>query len=440
MTDHIDRRSALRLIGAAAAAGLAGCAENQNGGEPGNETEVTSTTDEPDTSTGDGQSLEVTEVDVDVDGQLSLRGALDDELLIIGRQDVADIVNYGGESDQPLYEVDEFVPVDDGVAYKAMDEVEDNGRTTLESVIISGGEELFRKSDGEAPQFNDLQVYDSLEGEAIWVDRKDQPGTIMHGEEAIETAYDEVRSVTVIGDAIGYIGVEDRDGFAYADAIKVGEETVADLDGFAAALTDIDGQPAYIGSTNDGKTVVFDGQQIGNDYTRRGDGRFEDVFELDGKLGFIANVASDRMENPERDREEVLWYDGEEIARHDRINAPKNTEVGTSLTGSRLTRVDGDLCYVFTDEQGTSSTDEAVYGGVMKGGELFEYGNNPSLVIDVEGTPAYRVNTEEGDVVVYGDQQTEAFAEDGIGGPIEADGTLYVQAEVDGEEKVLQVQ
>ncbi len=433
----MDRRTVLQLMGATAAAGLAGCSGNQDGNENGTTTDGPASTDDGGTTTGGGgQVLEVTEVDIDVDGEIVLRGALGDELLIIGNSDEGEIVNYAGESDDPLYNVNgDFVPVDDGVAYKAIDQFQENGTMIRESVVMSGGEELYRKSDGEQPRINDIVIYDSSDGEALWVDQKDRPGTIMHGDEAIETAYDEVKSVTTIDGELSYIGQEQRDGYTVEDAAVVGDETIAEFDGVAGWLTDIDGEPAYMRSSDNGDVLVFRGQELGGEYTTRRSGEFKDVFELNGSLGFIAEVAPDRMENSSRDQEQALWYDGEEVARHDRIRAPKNSEVSLDMT-----HVNGNLCYVFTDSQGTGESDGEVYGGVMFGDELLEPGNDTSLVVDVEGTPAYSLTTDEGDKIVYGDQETDTYGEDTVSQPVEAGGTLYFTADMDGGRKIFQVQ
>lgn len=437
MTRQMDRRTVLQLMGATAAAGLAGCSGNQDGNGNGTTTDGPTSTDDGGTTTeGDGQALEVTEVDVDVDGDIALRGALDDELLIVGNSDDGEIVNYAGESDDLFHNVEgDFVPVDDGVAYKAIDQFQDNGTMVREMVLMSGGEELYRKSDGERPRSGDIEIYDSLDGEPLWVDQKDRPGTIMHGEEAIETAYDEVKDVTTIDGEISFIGQEQQDGYTVEDAAVVGDETIEEFDRSAGWLTDIDGEPAYMRSTDNGRVVVFQGQELGGEYTAQKGGTFKDVFELNGSLGFVAEVAPDKMENTGRDQEQALWYDGEEIARHDRIRTPNHTEVGLDMS-----HVDGNLAYIFTDSQGTDGSDGAVHGGVMYGDELLEPGNDPSLVVGVEGTPAYSLTTEEGDTVVYGDQETDTYGEDAVGQPVEAGGTLYFPADVDGERKIFQVQ
>ena len=423
MAQPICRRSFLQIIGAGSAVGLAGCSgtrdTNSNGDGAGG---------------SESRTFDVSEVPIDIDN-ITLRGVLDDELLITGEQDGGEVVNYAGESDEPLHNVHgDFVPVDGGVAYKAIDEVEKNGTAIREYIIVSGGEELYRNSDGERPRLNDIEIFDSLDGKAVWVDHKNRPGTIIHGTESIETDYDELRSVTTIGGEIGYIGQERRDGYSVTDAVVLDGEVLENFEQGGGGLTNIAGEPAYVRSTDGGEVIVFQGQQFGAEYTSERAGRIRNLFELDGRPAFIASVAPDKMEVPEREEEYVLWHDETEIARHDRIKGPNFSELGPHVT-----YVEGDISYQFDDEHGRFASDGGVIGGVMYGGELLAPGKNPSVVIGVDGVTAYSVEVEgDEEQVIYGEQNSEIY--ESVGQPVAANDTLNFAATVEGERKILQAQ
>lgn len=431
------RRSILRVVGVTTAASLAGCnsaqeGDGNNANDPSSDqgTDAQSADDDTETFDGTRETLDVSEVDIPIGEDWvhwNLRDALADELLIVARTDEVEVVQYAGETNRGFHNVHgDFTAVDSGVAYKAIDELERDGQVVREWVIMSGGDELYRKDDGERPRTGDIQIYGAMDGEPLWIDRKDAPGTIRKGLETIETSYDEVNSLAFIDGELGYIGHEARDGYTVADAVVIGGEVVADVEGTVYGLTDVNGDPAYVESTTDGDTVVYQGNRFGGEYTTRSRGELGDIFELDDALGFVATVAESKMENPDYEQEQVLWYDGDVIARHHTID--------------RYGAVNGRIWYSFRDRKEPGNPDSDFTSGIMWDGELLAPDRDPSLVHDINGTPTYSIETDDGNSrkIIYGNQETEDY--DRIGTIVEKDGRLYFEAEIDGKQTILKEQ
>lgn len=256
----------------------------------------------------------------------------------------------------------------------------------------------------------------------------------MQGTEGIETPYGQVGDITLIDGELGYLGLQDQGGYFVVDAVVIGGEVYESIEGDASWLTEIDGEPAYVKSTSNGEAVFYQEEQYGAEYTSRRGGSIGPIFELNSKLGFVATVAENKMEKPDREEEQVLWYDGDEVGRHRAIDLASPT-----LGKSYATYVDGKISYRFRDEQ-PSDPDTDLTSGVMYGGEELASERNPSRVYDINGKPTYSIDTTagEGKKIVYGSQETTSYED--IVTFVDVNGTLYFQAESGGEKKIFREQ
>lgn len=121
----MNRRSVLQAMGVTAGVSLAGCSSNQNGS--GNGTNG---------SSNGGGKFSSSEINPQLRGRMLLRDVIDDEILIFGIEDGREVVHYAGKTYPPVDGIDgDFVPTDKGVAYKAFDRVEVEGRSSTKANI-----------------------------------------------------------------------------------------------------------------------------------------------------------------------------------------------------------------------------------------------------------------------------------------------------------------
>lgn len=401
MTRDIDRRSVLKGIGTAAAVGLAGCSSSQDETTPeGTEQDGRETNDGTNEEENEGQTSGPLEMEEVATGDIDQAAGIDGTLTYTTAGGNQQVVH--GDAEFPAFDAiergqvpfDDYVSVDDSIAYHGIDT--NNG--TIEEVIMVGDEELYRETVDASADPNEVEpsatLWDALDGEAIWSEATDQryPSSFMIGEEQIDPDFDGVGDVQVIGDEVAFTGWRrEENGIWQTEAVVKGGEVIEDfsdtqLAGFGG-LEGIAGTAAYVKDEGNGVFIQYGDQEIGGQYTNRSSGEFAWVGEIDGSLAFVAEVARDKIES-DRIREQALWHDGEEIDRYESIDDD----------GSAIAKTDAGLAYSFSDSD-TS--------GIVIGDTVEEYVEAPSDVASVGGTPAYDAPGDDGQVVVFGDDQTD---------------------------------
>jgi len=427
-----SRRSLLRALGATATATLAGCnalrnnntpdsTDNQDDNTPSGQDESTTPPEDSDQeaeATEDADELALAE---EAAGRIKYATAVDTVLTYAtggGRQRVV----YGGNEERSFAEVSEvFYRVDGGVAYVGFDREDE----TAYNYIMSGGDELTRfPSPDPTGVYNRAagNLFDALNGEPLWAtwDPEDEkPTSFMHGTTEIEPNYEAIDNVSAVGDEIGFVAYESTDSASewQPSAIVVGDAVVEELDPLwrFQPLRGIAGEPTYVKDEGDGSYIQHGDEQVGGSYTVRGDGEFMWIGELDGNLAFIAEVAEDKISDPDRSEEQALWYDGTEIARYEEIG---------NTTDEQVAIVDDGVAYQFSD------TDSR---GLAVGDNVIEDEISPSQVASIDGDVAYNVFTEDGSAVVYQGQQTEPYND--IKNIFELDGDLAFLAQHEEEQR-----
>ncbi len=395
----VTRRSALYAISAAGTAAIAGCSALQESNEPSQDDGTTpengdtpDSGDEPE-STSDPEELDAVESDVAYQGSPGRLLNVGDGLLVTWRDEQEELegLSYRGEILGGFHNVHTpFVPVDGGVAYRVNEVVNENsnGVKEIEWVLRSGGNELYRWPPDNESRVNDIQLEGAADGKPLWVNKREDPHVLMHGDEPLSTEYDGYRSVTTIGGEIAYVGMEDKDGYMVGDAVVLGGKVIEDLDGSSTVLRDVGGDVCLYRATSEGYVLELNGERFGGEYTTRENSGFEYVFDLDGRLGFITNVPEDQREDPEED-EQVLWYDGNEVARHEAIGVTRPS----GISGVEL--IDGTITYNARDEGGWKIIQ--VDGNVLAGPEHYS-----SKIQEFNNKPLYSIETEDGQALVHG--------------------------------------
>jgi hypothetical protein len=402
MTRDIDRRSVLKGLGTAAVVGLAGCSSSQDETTPENESDPTGSTDGQ-TTTEDDEPAGPLEMEEVATGDIGHATGVNGEVVYTTEGGGQRVV-YGGEESPAFDEIrrglgetfNEYVDTDDGVAYHGIN----RGGGTVETVIMSGDQGLYRESIEQtsgADPAPTATLWDSVDGEAIWSEITDQKyhSGFTIGDESVDPDFDGVSAVRSIDGDVTFVGWEKGDDDRwYSQELVKGGSTAVDLssDGetFGRNLEDVGGTPAFVKSTRDGEVLQYGDQEVGGQYTRPGDGEIRWHGELNGDLAFVATVARDVREQ-EGLSEFVLWHDGEEVATHESINV--------NVHGNQIAATDEGLAYAFR-EDGASK--------VKVGDTAEEYIIGPSWVRSIDGTAAYDIPTENGEAVLYGEEQTDS--------------------------------
>ena len=420
----ITRRSTLYALSAAGTAAIAGCSALEESNEPGQD----DGTAPENGDSSDSEELEAIESDVAYQGSPGRLLNVGDGLLVAWRDEQEELegLSYRGEILDGFHNVHApFVPVDGGVAYRVNEVVNENsnGVKQFEWVLRSGGNELYRWLPNNESRLNDIQLEGATDGKPLWVNKREDPHVLMHGDEPLSTEYDGYGDVTTIGGEIAYVGMEDKDGNMVSDAVVLGGEVIENLDGSSTLLRDVGGEVCLYRATSEGYVLELNGQEFGGQYTTRENSGFEYVFDLGGRLGFITDVPEDQREDPEED-EQVLWYDGNEIARHETIGA----STARGIRGVEL--IDGTITYNAIDEDGRKIIQES--GNVLADPE-----HSPSEIQGFNDKPLYSIETENGQALVHGQAQTDTY--ETISHPTAVDDTVYFLATEGSEERIYQI-
>lgn len=397
-----NRRAVLRALGVAATFTLAGCNAGEDNADstettPGptqdteNDPNPTQTESAPaengggeTNSTPEGESGELT-LTKEAEGTIEWAGSRSDNLTYTTYGNNQRVV-YDGE-EGPVFRSIRFPPValDGGIAYLA--DGEESG-TSYGYLVVRGEEQARVNNDeGEYIHLSDCTV----DGDPLWSmgERGTPGGEHYHGTEAIETGYDSILSFFEVDGALGYVGQEEDWNRTRGDIVVDGS-VVHSEEALDSLPKGIGGEITYCKLTSDGRLLQHGDRQIGGQYTKlESDSDIDWFGEVDGNLAFVTRVREDRIQRDDRRAEVVLWYDGEGVARHQRLSNLSPHSNGLAMT-------ERGIAYEFYDPD-TSGV--AVEGAVIDA--------NGSLPVSIDGQLAYARDGNTDTVVHAGSEVAE---------------------------------
>lgn len=363
MTRRVCRRRVIQILGSGATVAIAGCNAFQSDGSQQAEstpsslspretaTDTQSSSQTPETATPTESTTEVEKTDEpDADAgfveenlakKLDVAGTVDGVLTYAALDDAnKKFITHGDDQHRPFHDLNfEFWTVDGDLVYQAIEKREDG----LSAVIVRGGTVA---RDGRIQDISNdsilARTYDDEEGNLVFND---------DGERLSYDGYDHVVDAQYVSDGVAAVarGSDDR------DALFVDGEVVREAN-IISALYSVGGEPVYVvtGDRPERRSrLERSGTTVAPDLWEDNTFGLARVYDIGGNLAFVAQKMQRKIEDENRSSVQVLWYDGDIIARHERI--------------LDVVQVDGTLAYFFSDydEPGI----RLVYGGDEIGAE-----------------------------------------------------------------------